>query len=250
LNRNALGLMATVLACGGPVAANAATITLEPVYLGSTTSTIAPTNAGAQPDVDWTQASSRDGSLRHWFAVVATFAGAAGEDFRSLAFDVVTGTNLQGINAAGSTSSVSPAKFRPAVGTGSTSGASIYSFSGDNANDLEAILLQQTDAFSANEHQLAESGSAQFAAPFTLGYFTLALTDNYQGATSVTMQMTAGANFDYYTNNQAGKSSTSVTTSSGFTGLTYVIPAVPEPATGLLTLAGVAALLRRRGRSD
>jgi len=184
---------------------------------------------------------------RHWFAINAVFTGLAGEDFRLIALDTNIGAGWTGINAAGSTSSASPAKFRPNNPTSPGTAEPTFAQALDGGNDLQAIFINQTGALNSFTSQIGEPGG-ELGSPARLGYFTLQFPSNFQGATSVSLSQTNGSNFSFFTNNQNGDTITFTTTNAGVTGGSFQVTAVPEPASIGLIAGGAAMLLGRRRR--
>ena len=262
-----IGLAALTLACAGVVSAG--TIQLNLTYVGSTANTTPTTSFGTLPPtlngvvaMDLSTAAARAATNRHFFRVDAIFTAAnAGEDFRAIGLDIESSAGLVSINRQGSTAggAGSQAKWVAYNPTSLLSEAPLFGGTGGGnsdtgtPNDLKAIVANQTVNFSSQQTQTAEPGGEFSFAPgaTTLGFFGMAFTDlsNEQSITVGIGKIAGGQpglNFSQWTNNANGDSTTFATTSSGVTGSTLVLPAVPEPAT--LSLAGIAGLglIRRR----
>lgn len=245
-----LGFVCGLALAGIAGTANAALITLTPVYVGSTdAATVNASTALNLGQLDFTQASSWNSTYKHEFVVKATFTdGAAGEDFRGIVFDV----GLNGVTLVGPSQSfpnnkswfannpTDPDLTAPIFGTNADGG--------QVTTDLQAITVLQTNAAAADFWQLAESGAATYTAPFKLGTFFVS-TGNTPVAASIQLAETGGGtvpNFSYFSGNVGGAGSAQ-TVSAGVTAQTYTFPtAIPEPASLGIFAIGALGLLRRR----
>jgi len=250
-------IAALSLAAAGAVSAG--TIQLKPVYLGSTTASLAAPSgsqlvpAGSLSLLDFSQAANRDGTWKHWFRVDMAFTPAnAGEDFRFINWDVVNPEGgLTKINRLGSTSST--LKYMAYNPSSSQTGAGVYNLNSDGgtAGDLLALATQQTGAEAAMLVQNGEAGS-EFKAPdgsTPLGFFCMTGGAGFSATQSIVIQPAAGASLSFYTGNANGDSTTVQTVGSGISSgqVQLVVGDIPEPATlSLAALGGLAVIRRRR----
>jgi len=218
---------------------SAGTISMTPVYLGSTTVTGVGTPPAGLVQQDFTTAAGHDPALIHWFKVNLDFTPAnAGEDFRLVGFDVTRTAGVIPSTRAGVVGTTAN-KWLANTPTSPAAGVNTFSVNGDGgtAGDLLGIASQQTDPAAASAIQIGETGG-ELGKPSIIGYFTVKLAST--GAESITLAEAPGPNVGFHTNNAAGDSTTFTTTTAGFTGATFnfaaAVGTVPEP-----TLLGVAA---------
>jgi len=247
--------------------ASAAVMQLSPVYIGSTTQnlSIPPTETGnsATGLQKFTQFTT-DGSLRHWFRVDLGFQGAAGEDFKSVVFDVNTSAGAAKINRNGSLTSTIPGKWGGNNPSDSDTGSPVFNSNADGgvANDLNAVNVAiATDPTVAQFFQIGEAGGkgqTDIGFPANLGYFQLQLLPNAgvpSGTETVSLTMTGAAtganNVSYYTGNQSGTGTVFTTGAAAFQGGSFTFPvgSVPEPTMLGLAATGLAVFGVRRRRA-
>jgi len=265
-------LLATVVGLSSALAASvasAAVMQLNPVYLGSTYANVtAPPTVTGDPNTglkkyqvfsgNGTPGSNNDPLLRHWFRVELTFNGAAGEDFKSVVFDVNNTPLVTKVNRAGSPTSSIPGKWIGNNPTDSDLSAPVFSSNADGgvANDLNAVNVAiVTDPAVAQFYQIGEAGAkgqTDVGFPANLGYFQVTLNDPAPTAVvpdQVSLSMTGAAtganNVSYFTGNGGGAGTVFTTGVAGFQGGTFTFT-VPEPSLMGLAAGGLVMLGRRR----
>jgi len=257
--KNTFRIIAAASALAVASVSSAATLTLVPQYVGSTTSTVTPPTAAYHPaapagltPLDFTQAASHSSTFRHWFRLDMNFTGAnAGEDFKDINFDVKITTAAAGANL------VTRGGVAPPTGTGAgaffnfnnafnaTAGAASLDTTADSSNDALFVQMgQNNDPSIAATTQLGEAGAG---GAYTLGWFYVQTKDN--NAVTVSAAEANGANFAFWTGNDTA-AGTFVTQATGVTTGTATLAAagtVPEPTSlAFLAVGGLMAARRRR----
>jgi len=247
-------ILVAAVAFGFSSLASAATISLTPTYLGS----IDNASGTGTPPAELTNVltagpggtiSNTSSTIRHWFAVDATFSQAvAGEDLRFINFDV-TANGFTKISRTGSTASTAKYLLNGAIP--STSLGPVFSNNSDlgTAGDLLAINAQSAGAANADEAQFGE-GLPSNTNNHRIGYFVLQYTGGVTPATVTVGETGGGAqtNFSYWTGNSPDGTTTFTTTGAGVTPgvASFVAGTVPEPASIGGIVLGMAGLIRRR----
>ncbi len=250
----------SLLACGS--AAMAQSVTVTPSYIGSFDK-IDGTNLGV---MNLSTAAARNTNNLHQFALRFSVDGlASDQDFRNMTFSVSLGAGLHAANFGSD-------GFNPYVPNGlnlvtfapnnpptwklaSPAQTAIWTNNEDlSTQDLINLFVNTTaaSAYRVTPGEAGDNGVASYpngdpGTPTFIGTALVGFDNGYTGASSVAAVGIIGAEFSYWTNNATGTATQSTSVDNAFTGQSFAIGAIPEPASlGLLGLAGLAALRRRR----